>query len=175
MKAIPTYANRTFSFDAETNGLYGQAFCISAVLFDENGDAEATFCGRCPIEGSVNPWVESNVLPQMEDIPETCGSYRELLGEFIAFFAEHSKNSDVIVHMGVPVEAKLFIDAVQMGIMGEFDGPYPLIDISALPEINVSVDTYLKEKDVECDEQTHNPLYDCWAAAFAYRHCMNKQ
>lgn len=64
-----------FSFDAETNGLWGQAFAVAAVLFDENGDEVARFVGRCPIEGEVNPWVKENVLPEMEGIPVTHKSY----------------------------------------------------------------------------------------------------
>ena len=56
------------SFDAETNGLWGQAFAIAAVLFNENGAETARFVGRCPIEGEVNSWVKTNVLPKMEGI-----------------------------------------------------------------------------------------------------------
>lgn len=162
-----------FSFDAETNGLWGQAFAIAAVLFDENGAETARFVGRCPIEGEVNPWVKDNVLPEMEEIPVTHKSYKELLKDFIKFYMENKEGADVLVHMGVPVESKLFIDAHNMGILGDFDGPYPLVDCSAIPEIGTSVDTYNANNGISIpsfEGGTHNPLYDSYAAALAYRH-----
>ena len=54
-----------FSFDAETNGLWGQAFALGALVYDESGAEVARFVGRCPIEGEVKEWVEANVLPQL--------------------------------------------------------------------------------------------------------------
>lgn len=86
---------------------------------------------------------------------------------------ENKEGADVLVHMGVPVESKLFIDAHNMGILGDFDGPYPLIDCSALPEIGTSVDTYNANNGISIpsfEGGTHNPLYDSYAAALAYRH-----
>ncbi|EJU22051.1 hypothetical protein HMPREF1143_0452, partial [Peptoanaerobacter stomatis] len=38
------------SIDAETNGLWGQAFSISALLYDADGTQISEFVGRCPIE-----------------------------------------------------------------------------------------------------------------------------
>lgn len=162
-----------FSFDAETNGLWGQAFAVAAVLFDENGKETARFVGRCPIEGEVNPWVKDNVLPEMDGITVTHKSYKDLLKCFIEFYMEHKEGADVLVHMGTPVESKLFIDAHEMGIMGDFDGPYPLVDCSAIPEIGTSVDTYNANNGISIpsfEGGTHNPLYDSYAAALAYRH-----
>lgn len=43
------------SFDAETNGLWGQAFAISAVVYDEKGNEVERFLTRCPIEEEINP------------------------------------------------------------------------------------------------------------------------
>ena len=78
--------------------------------------------------------------------------------------------------MGLPVEAKLFLDAHEMGIIGDWDAPYPLVDISAIPEINTSVDSYNKNLGIEVPEMeggTHNPLYDSYAAMMAYSHYMS--
>ena len=163
---------KVFSFDAETNGLWGKAFSIAVVLQQENGKIE-TFLGRCPIQEEVNGWVAENVLPQMEGIPENYSSYEELLKAFITFYLQHKDGADVIVHMGLPVEARVFIDAHNLGILGDWDAPYPLIDISALPEIGTSVDTYNKEHGLnnlipEMEGGTHNPLYDSYAALVAY-------
>ena len=129
--------------------------------------------GRCPIDGDVNPWVAENVLPKMVDIAETHSSYEELLKAFIQFYMENKNDAVCLVHMGVPVESRLLWDAQDLGFMGDFDGPYPLVDCSALPEINTSVDTYNQKNGIEIpsfDGGTHNPLYDSASAALAYMH-----
>lgn len=165
---------KILSLDAETNGLYGQAFAIGAILMDkETGKEEKRFLSRCPIFEEIDPFVRDNVLPQMESIKITDATDTRMLFAFIEFFKKHKQNADVIVHMGVPVEAKLFIDAVELEFMGPFDGPYPLVDIAAYPEIWDSVDGYNKKHGIvvpDCQGGTHNPLYDCYAAALAYRH-----
>lgn len=166
-----TNMKKIFSFDAETNGLWGCAFAISAVVKD--GDDVKTFIGRCPITEDVNPWVKENVLPQMENIPVDCKDYSDLLKKFSEFYLENKSDSDIIVHMGVPVEAKVLLDMHSHGFIGDWDGPYPLIDISAYPEIGDSCDTYNKVNGIEIpdlDGGTHNPLYDSWSALLAYQH-----
>ena len=161
---------KIFSFDAETNGLWGQAFSIAAVLQNEDGKT-IEFLGRCPIQENINPWVAENVLPQMEDVPENYSSYKELLKAFTAFYMDNKDGADIIVHMGLPVEAKLFIDAHNMGIIGDWDAPYPLIDICAFPEVGTSVDSYNRDNGIEVPfmGSTHNPLYDSYAALAAYK------
>ncbi|MBR2544462.1 hypothetical protein IKF04_04165 [Candidatus Saccharibacteria bacterium] len=166
---------KMLTFDAETNGLWGQAFAIGAILYNEDGTEAASFVGRCPIGEEVNPWVAENVLPQMEAIPVTHVSYEALLRSFMDWRATHKDGATELVHMGVPVEARLFLDAHRMGIIGDWDGPYPLVDVSAIPEIGDSVDGYnaahgISPDSVEFAGGTHNPLYDSAAAAAAYRH-----
>lgn len=165
---------KIFSFDAETNGLWGQAFAVAAVVVDESGDEIDQFIGRCPISEPVNEWVAENVLPQMTKIPETHQNYESMLTDFMSFYkAYRDDDVDIIVHMGLPVEARLFIDAHNMGIIADNQGPYPLIDISAYPEVYDSVDAYNLIHDIdmpEFDGGSHNPLYDSMAAALCYCH-----
>lgn len=165
---------KVFSFDAETNGLWGQAFAIAAVLQGSDG-SNIEFLGRCPIEGEINPWVKENVLPQMEGIPTNYSSYKKLLEAFMKFYMDNKEGATVIVHMGLPVESRLFIDAHNMGIIGDWDAPYPLVDISAFPHVGTSVDTYNKDHGLEgqipsLTGGTHNPLYDSYAALVAYNY-----
>ena len=137
----------------------------------ENGLETKCFCARCPIEGEVNSWVAENVVPQMASIKETHNNYSEMLKEFAKFYLENKQDAQVSVHMGVPVETRLFLEMHELGFIGDFEAPYPLIDISALPSIGTSVDTYNSKHALyvpDCDGGTHNPLYDCRAAAIAY-------
>ena len=166
---------KVFSFDAETNGLWGQAFSVAAVVREEDGSIKE-WIGRCPIEGETNSWVKNNVLPEMEGIKVSHESYENLLRDFMKFYMENKEGADIIVHMGIPVESKLFIDAHDKGIIGDWDAPFPLIDISALPEIGTSVDSFNEKNGIVVPDltgKTHNPLYDSYAALFAYEKVMN--
>lgn len=168
---------KVFSFDAETNGLWGQAFCIAAVVKDTATGETKEWIGRCPIQEQPNEWVAENVLPQVEDIRETHENYESLLRDFMSFYLNEKNDAVILVHMGLPVEARLFLDAHNMGIIGDWDAPYPLVDIAAIPEINVSVDKYNADNGIIVPSftgGTHNPLYDSYAALMAYCHAINK-
>jgi hypothetical protein len=171
---------KIFSFDAETNGLWGQAFSIAAIVYDNTGVEIARFIGRCPIEGETNSWVAENVLPKMMDIPVSHGSYDELLKDFADFYKSNKTDADVIVHMGVPVESTLLKDAHSRGYIGDWDGPYPLIDIAGnlqqAGENPTSVDEYVTKYGLEVRDfgTTHNPLYDSEVAAVVSRHLQGR-
>jgi len=169
------------SIDAETNGLWGKAFSIGAILYGENGQEKSFFLARCPIEGETDSWVEKNVIPQMLGIPETNATYEEMLEAFSKFYKENKEDATLIVHMGLPVEAKLFLDAHTLGFIGDFDAPYPLIDVSATLDLAgfdpTSVDKYNKALGIEVPDDvggTHNPLYDSRAAALCYMDLKNR-
>lgn len=82
---------KILSFDCETNGLWGQAFAIGAIVY-ENGKEVKKFYSRCPIEGKIDPWVEENVLPQMVGMLVTHKSYDEMLKAFAEFFLDKKNN-----------------------------------------------------------------------------------
>ena len=165
---------KIMSFDCETNGLWGTAFAIAAIVENEDGSVEK-FSARCPIEGEVNPWVKENVLPQI-DGEITHQTYASMLKSFAEFYLRHKEGAEIIVHMGVPVEAKVIIDLHSYGFIGDWDGPYPLIDISAIGEIGTSVDSYNASNGicVDYNGSTHNPMYDSIAALCAYKHWKSK-
>lgn len=169
---------KIFSFDAETNGLWGKAFSIAAIVYD-NGVEVSRFIGRCPIEGEINSWVAENVLPKMEDISVSHDSYDELLKSFAEFYLANKADASIIVHMGVPVESSLLKDAHSRGYIGDWDGPYPLIDVAGnlqqAGENPTSVDGYVSKFGLKVTEgNTHNPLYDSEVAAVVFQHLMGR-
>ncbi|MBI2473902.1 hypothetical protein HYV70_05120 [Candidatus Uhrbacteria bacterium] len=174
----PSKPQKVFSFDAETNGLWGQPFAIGAIIYNEEGVETARFVGRCPIVGEVDRWVEENVLPQIIDISESYENYEALLVDFAQFYLTHQKDDvDVLVHMGYVIEARIFRDMHDRGLIGDWQAPYPLHDVSgnlqAAGEDPTSVGKYLAKKRLNAGSFAggfHNPLYDCAAAAVAYRH-----
>lgn len=171
---------KIFSFDAETNGLWGEAFSIAAIVYNEDGKEEARFLGRCPIVGETNSWVAENVLPTMKDIPVNYSSYNEMLTAFAEFYLANKADASIIAHMSFIVEVKLIKDMHIAGLIGDWDAPYPLIDIAGnlqqAGEDPTSVDKYVEKYGLEVRDfgTTHNPLYDSEVAAVVYMHLMEK-
>lgn len=168
---------KVFSFDAETNGLWGQAFAIGALVYDEQGTEIARFVGRLPDTEVTDAWVIENVLPQITSIPVTHNNYDSLLADFASFYLAHKEDADIVVHMGFIVEAKILRDLHDQKLIGDWDGPYPLIDISghlqAAGADPTSIDKFVTEHHLSVGEfagGTHNPLYDSAATAVSYRY-----
>ena len=165
-------SNKILSFDAEVNGLWGCVFSVGAVL-SENGIETKTFLGRCEIEGDVNPWVAENVIPQLEEVKITHKTKEDLIKGFIKFYMDNKQDAKIIVHMGVPVESNLFKKAHDLGFIGDFDAPYPLLDIAGnLDQAGydpTSVDNFLKQNDEKIEGNPHNPLFDSRAALKCYQ------
>lgn len=173
---------RVFSFDAETNGLWGEAFAIGALVYDEDGAEIARFAGRLPDTEVTDTWVRENVLPKIVGIPVTHNTYEALLVSFAEFYKANKTGADVLVHMGFIVEVKILRDLHVAGLIGDWDAPYPLLDVSGnlqqAGEDPTSVDSYVKKHELSVGEfegGTHNPLYDSAAAAVVYRHLLARR
>ncbi|MDA1208526.1 MAG: hypothetical protein O2904_00655 [bacterium] len=171
---------KLLSFDAETNGLWGKTFAIGALVYDENGVEVARFVGRLPDTEVTDNWVKENVLPQITGITVTHDTYEALLADFAVFYKANKEGADVLVHMGYIVEAGLLRDMHSNGVIGDWDGPYPMLDVSGnlqqAGEDPTSVDSYMKKYELSAGEfegGTHNPLYDSAVAAVVYRHLRN--
>ena len=169
------------SVDAETNGLWGPPFSIGALVYGESGVEIARFVARCPIKDDVDSWVKENVLPKMENIPVTHETYESMLADFAKFYLAHKADAEVIVHMGVPVESNLLRDMHSQGCIGDFDGPYPLLDVAGelaqAGENPTSVDSYVSKWGLVVPDfgSTHNPLYDSAVAAEVHKHLVSRR
>lgn len=166
---------KIFSWDVETNGLWGKGFAIGAVVYEEGIEVKK-FYSRCPIDGEVDSWVEKYVLPEMVDMDQTHNTYDEMLEAFAKFYMENKADADIIFHMGCPVEARVILDMHDKGFIGDEDGAYPWLDIAGcLKQAGfdcTSVDTYNTEHNIKIIQPeaggTHNPLYDSRASALCY-------
>lgn len=166
---------KIFSFDAETDGLWGQPFAVAAIVYE--GEQEtARFIARLSDDVVVNQWVKDNVLPTLSDIAPTHDTYDAMLRDFAAFYLTYKRDADCICHMGYIVEAYLLREMHRLGFIGDWDAPYPLYDVSgnlqAAGEDATSVDAYAKKYGLQVSDYgtTHNPLYDCEVAARVYMH-----
>lgn len=166
--------SRIFSFDAEATHLFGTAFSVGAIVY-ENEKEISRFIARCKLNSEMkeemDPWIAEDVYPAIKKIPITHDSYESMLKSFIQYYLKYRNNTVILAHMSAPVECKLFIDAVEKGYCSWDANPYPLTDCSAIPEIGTSVDAYNRKNGIKVpdfDGGTHNPLYDSAAAALAY-------
>ena len=175
-------SKKIFSFDAETNGLWGQAFAIGALVYDEHGTEIARFVGRLPDTEVTDEWVRANVLPQLARVAVTHDDYELLLTDFAKFYLANKADADVVVHMGVPVESKILIDMHSRGLIGDWDGPYPLHDVAGYlaqaGEDPTSVDGYVRKHGLLIASDfaggSHNPLYDSEVAARVLMHLRSR-
>lgn len=120
------------SFDAESNGLHGEAFAIGAVILAPDASDAATFYARCPIAGDIDPWVRDNVLPALVDAPETHATPRAMRDAFWLWLAARPVDTLVAVDCGWPVEAGLLIACVNDDPSRAFQGPYPMHEVASL-------------------------------------------
>jgi len=172
---------RIFSFDAEANGLWGEAFAIGALVYDERGNEIDRFVGRLPDVVVTDQWTRENVLPQLEEVAVTHDSYESLLADFANFYLANRQDADVIVHVGFPVEIRVLLDMHNLSLIADWgEVPYPLLDVSGLLRMvgadPSSVDKYATEHGLKIAEfvgGTHSPLYDSAVTAAVYRYLMD--
>lgn len=86
-----------------------------------------------------------------------------------------------MVHMGYIVETRILRDLHDRGLIGDWDAPYPLYDLSGnlqqVGEDPTSVDKYVQKHNLFIGEfvgGTHNPLYDSAVAVAVYRHLLGR-
>ena len=169
---------KIFSFDAETDGLRGMQIAIGAIVENVQTGKRDTFCARVK-SAPKNQWVLENVWPKLENSKMAVfDNNADLLQAFSEFYMSNKDGAHVIYHMGVPVEAKLMQDMYELGFIGEFDGPYPALDLAPMllmaGEDPTSVDSYIAKHglDVPSIGDTHHPLYDAEAALVVFKHLM---
>lgn len=173
---------KIFSFDFETDGLWGAIFAAAAIVYDESGCEMAHYLGRVNDTKVSNAWVKENVLPQLVGVPAAYEDEESLLADFAKFYLANKTDADVVVHMGYIVEAYGLRRMHDLGLIGDWDGPYPLYDISGnlqmAGEDPTSVDSFVTKfglKIADFEGGTHNPLYDSAVAAVVYRYLLGNR
>jgi len=126
--------------DCESDGLRGEIF--SAALVGPNG--ETLFCGWYDHPAlEKNNWIREHVSPHL--MPKDEMGPSEFREEFAAAWhgateaygwepwgIGRGKALACVAHMGSPVESNFFQELWDYGLIGEFSGPYPLLDTAPL-------------------------------------------
>lgn len=186
---------KVFSFDAETDGLWGNIFSIGAIIYEYKPAQDRGIDGKRPAHWAVassivlnlggenvkTPWVRENVLPNLESVGVTHVSYEDMLRDFALFYMKHKDGADCVTHMGYIVEAHLLREMNRLQLIGDWDAPYPLYDVSgnlqAAGEDATSPDKYIAKRKIQVPEYyggEHNPLYDSAVTALAYIDLISK-
>lgn len=158
-------AKKYFCFDVETDGLYGEAFAVAAVIIDQSGKIVDQFMGKCEYPGIESEWVKTNCLPHLNDLPEF-DSRRSMRDAFWTFYAQYRESSHIMADVAFPVEAQFIRACVEDDLPArEFQGPYPLIDVSSL-FFAQGIDPDIDRLEFSGYKGTaHNPLDDAIASA----------
>jgi hypothetical protein len=174
---------KIFSFDAESNGLWGSVFALGAIVYEDGREA-GRFVARLPDEFVTDEWTKENALPALSTMTATHRALDAMLADFAAFYLANKAGADVVVHMGVPVESTLLKQMHDSGLIGDWDGPYPLHDLvgylACKGEDPTSVDAYNAKHRLMLDRREaqglapHHPLYDSIAVAVAFMHLTSK-
>jgi hypothetical protein len=126
--------------DCESDGLRGEIFSAALVGFD----GETLFCGWYEHPAlEKNPWIIEHVSPHL--MPKDEMGPSEFRAEFAAAWhgateaygwepwgIGRGKALACVAHMGSPVESNFFQELWDYGLIGDFDGPYPLLDTAPL-------------------------------------------
>jgi hypothetical protein len=158
-------------FDLESNGLHGEVFAIGAVVMDANGKILDQFTGRSKINEDVDEWVQKNVIPVIEDMTISHGSYKDLREAFWRWYLQAEAKSDyVLVSNGYPVEYRFLIKCQEENLAERYwQHPFPILDLfSLLLQVNLEPGdrTRLQKELLETSGFTrHHPLHDAKLSA----------
>jgi hypothetical protein len=164
---------KSFSVDAEVDGLYGSTLAIAAVARID-GQTVAEFQGRVALDNVQSDWVRENVVPAIAGILEVYASCTELEEAFWEFWMAHRDGAIATAHCGAPVETSLFRRCIERDLTArQWNGPFPLHEVGSMLLLRghnpASVEEYLKKEGlaVPFAGQPHHPMYDALAAAVA--------
>lgn len=148
--------------DVESNGLDGKAFAVGWVVTDHGKVVHEEFL-RCPINGTVDPWVLENVIPHLP--PINCESPEDLRLRFWqSWIALKEAGVTVWADCGFPVETNFLSACVKDDPeVRKWQSPYPLHEIATVFEMK-GLDPTAKY-DRLADEIAHHPTGDAKQSA----------
>lgn len=164
-------ATKILCFDLESNGLHGDAFAVGAVLMDASGIVLDQYTGRTKVVGKVDDWVEKNVIPAIQNMSITHGSYKDLRESFWRWYLQAEQKADyVLVSNGYPVEYRFLIKCQDENLEERYwQHPFPILDLASLliqAGIEFSDKGHLKNEILKSGGYLrHNPLDDAKVAA----------
>lgn len=151
-----------FSFDVESDGLYGEGFAFGAVVMDQQGQ-EIASAEACCLDGVTNAWVQENVLPHLGRMPQAA-SRAEVRRVFWDFYMTWKEQCRIFADVAYPVDAHFLRQCAQEN-HGEWDAPYPLLDVASVL-LACGVDPLIDGATyTNSTGDNHHPLFDAQVSA----------
>ncbi len=170
------------SFDIETNGLFGAAFAAAGIIIDEEKNVVDSFVARCPVAGTLDPWVAEHVVPAIASLAETAATERELRDQFWRWLENSMKRfADVYVTVdtGYPVEMHFLAACHGDDPRRHALSPHPLLDVASMllgagldPEISRA--SFIGDDLSRVAGRKHHPLYDAHVSALTFWHLVER-
>lgn len=163
--------SKILCLDVESNGLHGEGFAVGAVVLRLDGEVVDEFLARCPIHGSIDEWVEKNVLPPMQDFKVTHKNSRDLRSDFWKWFTRAKEQVDyVLVDNGYPVESRFLIQCQGDDLEARYwQHAYPMLELNSLLVAAgikpLAVRYKLVEDELQGEVLKHNPRFDAEVSA----------
>ena len=110
-----------------------RSFAIGALVYDDERRRSSPFCRSLPNRGRGRQVGRGECTPEDRGHSREPRRLRRTLTDFAKFYLANKQDADVIVHMGFIVETKILRDMHERGLIGDWDAPYPLYDISGQP------------------------------------------
>lgn len=156
-----------FSFDAETDGLYGEPWAIGAVVL-EGEKLVDRFAGQIDPCAVTDPWVRENIVPVV-NLPRY-DSQEGLLNAFWEFWLPYRDQALCVADFGAAVEAYLFRRCVAWApAVRTWLGPYPMHELgTALHLAGIDPDVNRREMCGHPDLTQHDPVDDALAAGICW-------
>jgi len=160
-----------FSFDCETNGLYGECFAVGAIVLNNLGLIIDKFSGIAQIEDVDNDWVIQNVIPALDGL-QKYPTRKQMRNAFWGFWMKHKDSCMCIADFGVPVESGFFKQCVLDDLDNrQWNAPYPLHEVETLLiSKGIESDTSrIKYSEVNYDAvKQHNPIDDAYVSGLCW-------
>ncbi len=158
-------------FDVENNGLYGEPFCVGAVVVDPNGKVLDQLFIRTNFRKYIDAWVAKNVVPAIQNEPVTHMNYVQVANCFLDWLfdsmVEHE--AEIFADWALPVDSDFLSGCLKIR---RGSGPIILNEVSTVLRI-AGVDTDVSREEFVADEiigrapKKHHPLWDAEVSARA--------
>lgn len=161
-----------FVVDIESDGLYGEGFCVSAIVVDiRSGKMIDKFIGIAESNKVTSEWVKKEALPHLRNIKDY-GTKDNLRKEFWSFYESYRKDSIILTDSGSPVEAYWFRQCVMDNHSErEYLGPFPMHDVATAVLLSGVGNVTRLEYAGLTEYPQHHPYYDCLASLITFIKC----
>jgi hypothetical protein len=172
------------SVDAECRGLYGEAFAIGWVIYEEGKETSSCLL-RCPLANAApafkdtvivrddDEWLLANVVPTIPGsvTHSTPVAMRDTFWD--AWVKVQKRGGRMLVDCGSPVEAHLLRQCVTDDWTGnsKYLAPMPLLDVACFLEA-CGMDGAASYPRLDNELPAHNPVNDARQSARLFFECV---